>query len=698
MLLSALHLHTNPLLRRTFDRSEARENIKDLLSRHLTHKRTLIWVLICLCLWAPRAQASEVRVFTNKDGKTIEAELISIHDGKAEIRRSGDGQVFKIDVVNLSLDDQNWIFSQAKRQFGDWKLLRVSLPNPTDTASVIGMGSNSGLNSEDATRVGGTEFEFLIPLGAWVRLSIYGSDKKGEYFKQLVRYDGAERWEVTCKSRAVWLSRDGSSPEICGVSLPRGSEAAPAPDDVIGEFAKGFKPADFSESISLQIADDVDPTSITSLGWPIDAIVFDNSVNRDFLTSLNELQIEAASLRNGEDVLKALEDFSSLKALEISNGHFRTDGNSRTSVFEDRNFRLPQIRDLSLYGFRSSSELRRSLAGIEGLRLLRQFSPGAAAAVNNLPPDSDGEWTEVDRFKGLESLEVSDAVRFSALEIASLPKLRRLVIHESNFSNDDPRLSSLFGIRSLLQLSINTVKFRNDFIDQWARSGNLADLRVFEGYRSSGFEMMPKLLRLSISRGEDAANSISSATFTALTELRRLTVSGANPAELNAIASLSERNKLEAIRLTGGTFDNLEGLKELKGLRSLEVRDLDAPLRALDLSWFPGLEFLDLRRVSNIREIHNLSAHSSLLGFDVYFCTELASLGDPQENTTLRTFRLADCPAIASIAGLSKTTGLTSFSIFRCEILSEPLGIDLLNPDACIVIVECPLLPERRPL
>jgi hypothetical protein len=627
-----------------------------------------------------------------------EGALISIHDEKVEIRRTSDSKVFKIDIVNLSLDDQDWISRQANRQFGNWRMLRVSLPNPTDTASVVGMGSNDGLTANDAARVGGTEFEFLIPLGAWVKLTIYGSEQSGEYFKQLVRYDGAERWEVTCKGRAVWLSRDHGAAGICGLSLPRGSSTAPDPNSVIGEFAKGFNSADFCESISLQMLDNVSPESITSLGWPINAIVFDNSVNGDMLNSLAELQINAVSLRNGKDVLEALADFPSLNALEISNGNFLSDGKSRTSVYEDRSFKLPQIRDLSLYGFYSSSELRKSLASIEGLRLLRQFPSGTSAPPNNLSLDSAEEWTEVERFKDLESLEVSDAVRFSAVEIASLPKLRRLIIHDSNFSNDDPKLASLLGIRNLLQLSIHTVNFRNELVDQWSGSGGLADLRIFEGYRTAGFDRIPRLVRLSIFRTEGSANLINSSTFAALPELKRITVVGASASELDALASLPERDKLEALRLTDGTFDSLEALKVLGGIRSLEIRDLDSPLKALDLRSFPGLEYLELRQVSNLGEIRNLSAHPSLLGFAAYLCPGLTSLGELHENTTLRTFRLADCPAIASISALSKTTGLTSIMILRCEVLSAPLEIDRINPNACIDIVACPLLPERRPL
>ncbi|MEO0445913.1 MAG: hypothetical protein AAF191_07545, partial [Verrucomicrobiota bacterium] len=55
-------------------------------------------------------QAAEFRVYTNQEGKTMDARLLSISEDKrtADIERR-DGNVFSVVIANLSLDDQLYL-------------------------------------------------------------------------------------------------------------------------------------------------------------------------------------------------------------------------------------------------------------------------------------------------------------------------------------------------------------------------------------------------------------------------------------------------------------------------------------------------------------------------------------------------------------------------------------------------------------
>ncbi|MEO0795223.1 MAG: DUF1549 domain-containing protein [Verrucomicrobiota bacterium] len=74
--------------------------------------RSQVWAIaLAALLIAPLSQA---RIFTNVDGKTIDAELHSIYQGTVVIKRIGDGKAFSIPLSEFSVKDQNYIKAEVK--------------------------------------------------------------------------------------------------------------------------------------------------------------------------------------------------------------------------------------------------------------------------------------------------------------------------------------------------------------------------------------------------------------------------------------------------------------------------------------------------------------------------------------------------------------------------------------------------------
>lgn len=77
-------------------------------------------LVIGLCLFATLLHAAP-RTFTDQVGRTITAELISVQDDQATIRRA-DGQTFTLAVSTLSDDDQQYI--------RHWSASQTATPKP----------------------------------------------------------------------------------------------------------------------------------------------------------------------------------------------------------------------------------------------------------------------------------------------------------------------------------------------------------------------------------------------------------------------------------------------------------------------------------------------------------------------------------------------------------------------------------------
>lgn len=631
-------------------------------------------------------------MFTNKDGKTIEAELISVSGTVAEIRRAGDDQRFQFEIANLSLEDQAWIAEWSRGRSGEWMTLRVSLPNPSDIVDVIGL--NHSLTAE---RVGGSEFDLFLPVGAWVEIRLMPRGIDGVFQEHLVQYDGAGRWDVTGEGRSLLLGRDGGPAEIVGLKLP-----GPSPDgtakvaEELAAFVASFDETRFADSLSLHLPLGFDPGIFPGFSTPVAAVTSGAELDQAALKQLGIWSVRALSIPLGEGSIAAIEDIGSLEALRTYNTGFRRMNDVLVPKFEIPEFDLPRLRDLSLGLIPFSRKLNRSLARSKGLRLIEQTAPPSGSTDPGLKINPGQEWSGIGGFTGLESLHVSNEVRLNAAEVASLQRLKSLEIG-ANFLPNDQGFAKLAEHRGLLQLAVNSPQFDEKLLDLWTANGGLKDLVLLECFRSGGLAQMPKLERLSIHKFARDGMPVPPDAFAGLAALKFLSLTNPGRNELLALASVPFPEKMEAIVLTGGSAENLAALGLFTALRRIGITDWETGPETLNFGSFPALEYLLLKSLPNLREIHDVSALPSLLSFRVHTCPALSGFGTPIENTTLRDLHFFECGNLTGLFGFSKTTGLTSLSIVLCNAIPEPLELDRLNPDALVTIVKCKLLTERGP-
>lgn len=625
-------------------------------------------------------------MFTNKDGKTIEAELVAVNGSQAEIRRAADGQLFQLEIVNLSLDDQAWIADWLRGEAGDWMNLRVTLPGVLDYLAVI--GANGSMTIE---RVGEREFDLFLPRGAWVEINVNPPTRNAGVYEHLVRYEGEAEWEVSCEGPATLLSRDGAPPRIAGLTLPEG--VAGSPDGLAG-FVDSFDPSRFDDSLSIEIPNRFDPGDFAGFGRPVVAITADVPLTGEALAKVQSWKPRALSIAYGEGCFEVLETFDGLEALEMRSEATRMVNGFRVPLLEKPTFRLPSVRDLSLISVPFIPELGRSLATMPGLRLLFQTSP---SRQRDGPPPPVEAWDDLAGFAALESIHVGFDVRMSgAEELAALPRLRSLSLNGRNLDWKDSSLAKLADLRGLLQLAIGTSNFDRKIQERWAENGGLGDLRHLRSFQSDGLDKMPRLQRLSIFRAPDSPEGLPTDAFAGLPDLRCLALTNLAQGEVENLASLPSAGKLETLRFFGGKFESLAPLERLTGLRRIELMSWNQSPETLDFSRLPRLEMIHLSRLGNLRKVHDLTAHPTLRSLQAYGCEKLADFGQPAENSTLRQLVLQDCAAIPNLAGFAATKGLTEIRIYNCDALAEPILIDQLNPNARISIGNCALLPDRR--
>lgn len=631
------------------------------------------------------SRGDESRVFTNKDGKTIEAELVAVNGSRAEIRRAADGQIFQLEIVNLSLDDQAWIADWLRGGSGDWMNLRVTLPGVIDYLGVI--GTNGSMTIE---RVGEREFDLYLPRGAWVEINVNPPTRNGGVYEHLLRYEGEAEWEVSCEGPAVLLSRDGAPPRIAGLTLPEGVAGSP---DGLADFVGGLDPSRFDDSLSVEIPNRFDPGDFAGFGRPVAAITADAPLTGEALAKVQSWKPRALSLAYGDGCFDVLESFESLEALELRSEATRMVDGVRVPLLEKPSFRLPSVRDLSLISVPFIPELGESLATTPGLRLLFQSSPSRR---RDGPPPPVEAWDDLAGFAALESIHVGFDVRMSAEELAALPRLRSLALNGRNLDWKDPSLAKLADLRGLLQLAIGTSSFDREIQVRWAENGGLGDLRHLRSFQSDGLDRMPRLQRLSIFRAPDSPEELSPDAFAGLPDLRCLALTNLAQREVDLLASLPSAGKLETLRFFSGKFESLASLESLSGLRRIELISWNESPEILDFNALPRLEMIHLSRLGNLRAVHDLSAHPTLRSFQAYGCDKLADFGRAAENSTLRQLVLQDCAAIPNLAGFAATKGLKEVRIYNCDALAEPVLIDQLNPGARIYIGNCALLKDRR--
>lgn len=76
--------------------------------------QTLLRIAAFALLTAALTTSASARIFTNSDGKTIEADLISIYKDQVTFRRTFDRKIFTLPLSQFSLKDRNYITGQQQ--------------------------------------------------------------------------------------------------------------------------------------------------------------------------------------------------------------------------------------------------------------------------------------------------------------------------------------------------------------------------------------------------------------------------------------------------------------------------------------------------------------------------------------------------------------------------------------------------------
>ena len=77
--------------------------------------RTVCGLTLFIAIFTPvSSHGGEVRMWTDRKGRRAEAEYIGVADGKVQIRRTADGQLFEVPIETLSDADQSFVRSQDR--------------------------------------------------------------------------------------------------------------------------------------------------------------------------------------------------------------------------------------------------------------------------------------------------------------------------------------------------------------------------------------------------------------------------------------------------------------------------------------------------------------------------------------------------------------------------------------------------------
>lgn len=179
-----------------------RSHVDDLMSRVLA----ILFLCSLLC---------PARTFTNTTGKKLEAEVVSVGEHTATLRRTSDQKEFTVQLDTLSAKDRAFLESWNNHPLG-WKRLRIHAEGMTVLASCSPIyGQPEGLNRSRLFE-GNYPIELHLPVGASVRLGIHPAPSRVE---ALVRYDGAAEWRLSEKDGVLFVASNKSTkPRPVGVS------------------------------------------------------------------------------------------------------------------------------------------------------------------------------------------------------------------------------------------------------------------------------------------------------------------------------------------------------------------------------------------------------------------------------------------------------------------------------------------------
>jgi hypothetical protein len=141
--------------------------------------------LVISCLMCVQLMSAELRTFTNKEGKKIKAELISVEEGSAVLKISG-GRKAKVPMETLSVADRDFIAEWWEKNKNKLDAMKVRLIIDKNSKTIDRKTSKSGGRNNGnqqggvvTTRTSKVEVQYMCVLESFARKDI--SDVSVEY-------------------------------------------------------------------------------------------------------------------------------------------------------------------------------------------------------------------------------------------------------------------------------------------------------------------------------------------------------------------------------------------------------------------------------------------------------------------------------------------------------------------------------------
>ena len=560
----------------------------------------------------------EFRSFTNSDGRTIEATVLSINDGDKTIRiRLRNDSEFSVPIGSLSVDDQAWIAEKIEkdRLAGDiegWKQLTISLPLPTSRVEAPGIYGAF-------YRVGARTWRGEIPDGTWIVISDVVEGNGEDYVSSpelLTKFNASWSSLIVEFSDGLFTgSYDGKKARVIGATCKVVTEGVDQNRGIPGRFydpdktlraqqdtfQKAVSNLKDGEKICMQPAMTIEEEELRLYRSTLDSLVLNGGVQLRKLRSDSKTKVKAIRLlpKSGVDG----EDIKSLSGLEFFSS------NSSVEDLSQRTFR-PPLRQLHLGLIKKQKDLD-ELSEITSLEFIKIDRSGDSDLSFNI-----ASWENLQQLKGIDFNP--QWCRVNSESVSRCKGLRVIRFEDPNMDSNGTWIAPLTKIRNMfwsahldnvgiIALAENDFAFQNLRFLRNRNSTPFKSTPVLRAITYPGFTMKDTRRR-TMSDGTVSEFSSSSLSYIwpihkmlEAENLEFIAVSGVNQETLDVICNKKNPESVRTL-LLGSLEDcyDLSGLQKLKNLRVLSLSffrdyfpDGREAGRILDVSGLEALELLE---------------------------------------------------------------------------------------------------------
>jgi hypothetical protein len=168
--------------------------------------RTVIkWMVLVLVIIAGVGQASDVRTWTDREGRQFEGEFVGFANGQVQVKRASDGQTFDLPLERFSDADQQFVKSRIAavggltltgRIAGDPKPVGlIAFNDPaSDPSDYDAVGWPTRLKPDGTFRL---PIADLLPGAYELRLRVYSENGQAKRFAYSYQVDSFGRPDVS---------------------------------------------------------------------------------------------------------------------------------------------------------------------------------------------------------------------------------------------------------------------------------------------------------------------------------------------------------------------------------------------------------------------------------------------------------------------------------------------------------------------